>query len=67
MPCETRNDTTLVDTRIICAQHLHRHLSSLCKHHPRSIHPFNRGLFDRELDALAIETMQKETIHPRKS
>ena len=29
------------------------------------VHPTQ--VFDRELDSLGIETVQKETIHPRKS
>ena len=28
---------------------------------------FHLQVFDQELDALGIETVQKETIHPRKS
>lgn len=33
--------------------------------HPPSPAPLQ--VFDQELDALEIETVQKETIHPRKS
>jgi pre-mRNA-processing factor 8 len=28
---------------------------------------FSSQVFDQELDALEVETVQKETIHPRKS
>ena len=41
-------------------------LSPLCPR-SRALLPRSCQVFDQELDALEVESVQKETIHPRKS
>jgi hypothetical protein len=49
---------------------VHSYIFTVLVHTP--LHPYYSSfssvqVFDQELDALEIETVQKETIHPRKS
>ncbi len=43
------------------------HTASVCADRRLARLPCRCQVFDQELDALEIETVQKETIHPRKS